>query len=542
MEKLEILILLLTLLVCLNSVAEKIKFPYPIVLVIAGLLFSMAPNLPNMNMNPQLIFLVFLPPLLYEAANNTSWHEFKKWRAVIMFLAIGLVFFNIVVVAAAAHYFIPEFTWPLGFLLGAIISPSDAVAATSATKGLRLPKHVVVILEGESLVNDASALIAYKYALAAVVSGAIFDFSNATLEFIILAGSGVMIGLVIGFIIATIHRNFDNPTMETTISLLVPFVAYLVAEEFEVSGVLAVVACGLYVAWHSSELFSFETRIKISGFWDILIFLLNGLVFILIGLQLPSITSDSQGYSIYQLIGYGLFISVVTILTRIIWMFLASAVAFKIHNIRNPDNKVKRRRWREIFVLSWAGMRGVVSLATALAIPVSLDSGIPFPARDLILFITFIVILVTLVFQGITLPYIVRKLRVEQPLYKQNEEEVGLRIQLLNSSMDYIETELSKRYPDDIVKELIDACEHRRRYFVATNKADNNHQDDKSFVYLRDFFEGEKAVIVHQYKLLNEAHKNNTHSHEVIKIIQEDLDSFSLVIRSRIDANRRVKH
>ena len=198
MEKVELIIALLALLVCLNSIAEKLKFPYPIILVIAGLLFGFAPQLTQINLNPNLVFLVFLPPLLYEAATNTSWYEFKKWRAPILLLAIGLVLFTTVSVAAAAHYFIQGFTWQLGFLLGAVISPPDAVAATSATKGLGLPKHVVAILEGESLVNDASALIAYRYALLVIVGGAIFDFSDATLEFLIVSGTGVAIGLIIG--------------------------------------------------------------------------------------------------------------------------------------------------------------------------------------------------------------------------------------------------------------------------------------------------------------------------------------------------------
>ena len=539
MEKLEILIMLLAVLVGLHSVAEKIKFPYPIVLVIAGLLFGIAPSLPDINMNPNVVFFIFLPPLLYEAANNTSWHEFRKWRRAILFLAIGLVLFTTVSVAAAAHYVIPGFTWQLGFLLGAIVSPPDAVAATSATKGLRLPKHVVAILEGESLVNDASALIAYRYALIAIISGSVFDFSNASLEFLVLSGSGIAIGLVVGFIIATIHRNFNNPTIETTLSILAPFVAYLAAEECDVSGVLAVVSCGLYIAWHSSELFSFETRIKIQGFWDILIFVLNGLVFILIGLQLPNILANSGNHTIWQLLGYGLFISLIAIVVRIGWIFGIASVAFWFEKRTNPEAMSNmRQRWCEVFIISWAGMRGVVSLATALAIPLTLDNGTAFPQRDVILFITFVVILVTLVFQGITLPFFVRKLKVQEPINKFKEDENNLRLEMIGSILNFIDTNLAHKLSTEVIHELKEACEHRRRYFRMSQNQEPDENEIKMARHMREYFEGETAIIAHQRELLIQAHKENSYSSDIIRKIERDLDAFSMVVQTRINHNR----
>jgi len=362
MEKVEILITLMATLVVLNSVAEKLKFPYPIVLVIAGLLFGLSPLLPQISLNPNVVFLIFLPPLLFEAASNTSWNEIKKWRVPILLLAINLVFFTTLGVAAAAHYVIPGFSWQLGFLLGAIVSPPDAVAATSATKGLHLPKHVISILEGESLINDASALIIYRYALISIVGQGVFDFSDASLEFLVVSGSGIAIGLTIGYCIAFIHKNFNNPIMETTISLLTPFICYLIAEEFEVSGVLAVVACGLYMAWHSSELFASKTRLQMKGFWNILIFLLNGLVFILIGLQLPTFIANRNNYSILELIGFGLFISLVVILIRIVWIFAMSFIAFIFYRIKNPQLKIEKTLCKEIFIISWA-RSGIISLS-----------------------------------------------------------------------------------------------------------------------------------------------------------------------------------
>lgn len=538
MERLEILIMLLAVLVGLHSVAEKIKFPYPIVLVIAGLLFGISPSLPDINMNPNVVFFIFLPPLLYEAANNTSWHEFRKWRRAILFLAIGLVLVTTVSVAAAAHYVIPGFTWQLGFLLGAIVSPPDAVAATSATKGLRLPKHVVAILEGESLVNDASALIAYRYALIATISGSVFDFSDAFLEFLVLSGSGIAIGLVVGFVIATIHRNFNNPTIETTLSILAPFVAYLAAEECDVSGVLAVVSCGLYIAWHSSELFSFETRIKIQGFWDILIFLLNGLVFILIGLQLPNILANSGNHTIWQLLGYGLFISLIAIIVRIAWIFVTAGITFYFEQRNSGVVIDMRQRWRETFIISWAGMRGVVSLATALAIPLTLDNGTAFPQRDVILFITFVVILVTLVFQGITLPFFVRKLKVQEPINKFKEDENSLRLEMIGSILNFIETNLANKLSPEVIHELKEACEHRRRYFRISQSEEPDENEIKIARHMREYFEGETAIIAHQRELLIQAHKENSYSSDIIRKIERDLDAFSMVVQTRINHNQ----
>lgn len=537
MLKLEIIIILMAVLVWLNSLASRSKLPYPILLVIAGLFISVIPGLPLIRLNPNVVFLIFLPPLLYEAAYNTSWHDFRKLRRPILFLAIGLVLFTTVGVATVAHYVIPGFTWPLGFLLGAIVSPPDAVAATSVTKHLNLPKRVITILEGESLINDASALIVYRYALIAILGDRGVDFSDATLQFMIVAGSGVFIGLLIGYFIGRIHRSIENPTAETTISLIAPFIAYLIAEIFNVSGVLAVVTTGVYIAWQSPEILSFQTRFKIKGFWDIVVFLLNGFVFIIIGLQLPEILANRGDYSIPQLIGFGLLISFIAIIVRIGWIFPIPIIKYFVTKIKKPKNNATSKKWYELFIISWAGMRGVVSLASAMAIPLTLENGNPFPERNVILFITFVVILVTLVFQGLTLPYIVRKLNVEETGESAKISENQLRLELLKDGLKFIENELNHSLPASVIERLKTSLTDRIE-FVENNLANNISEND---IHRMKYYEGEMALWHHQRKTLIKLHKENTYSDEIIRSVEQDLDVYSMSTHTRLKSIKRRK-
>ncbi|MBC7423083.1 MAG: cation:proton antiporter, partial [Ferruginibacter sp.] len=297
MESFQIVIFIMAILIGLSAFADKLKLPYPILLVGVGLVIGFAPVVPDLALNPEIVFLIFLPPLLYDAAFKTSWHEFKTAIRPISTLAITLVFFTTITVAIAAHYFIPGFSWPLSFVLGAIVSPPDAVAATGIIKGLGLNKKVVTILEGESLVNDASALIAYRYAVAAVTTG-VFVFWKAGLEFLWVAGGGIIAGIVIGYLFIIVHKKIThNSIVETSLTLLAPYIAYLSAEHIHVSGVLAVVCAGLMVTWRAPEIFSYQTRMRTRAVWDTVIFLLNGIIFILIGLQLPVILKEIKGYS-----------------------------------------------------------------------------------------------------------------------------------------------------------------------------------------------------------------------------------------------------
>src|SRR6187402_1697216 len=321
MDEFKVVVFIMAILISLTAIVNRKKFPFPILLVAAGLIIGFVPQLPNLALDPDIVFLIMLPPLLYDAASKTSWHEFRASIRPISALAITLVFFTTVAVAITAYYLIPGFSWPLAFVLGAVVSPPDAVAASGIIKGLGLNKRVITILEGESLVNDASALIAYRYAVMAVTTGT-FVFWKAGLQFLLVAGAGVLIGIVTGYLFVLAYKKItNNPVVETSLTLLAPFVSYLAAEEVHMSGVLAVVSTGLVISWRSPEVFSYQARLRIRGLWDTLIFLLHGFVFILIGLQLPFIIKNLGGYSFSQMLGYGLLISAVTIIVRIIWVF-----------------------------------------------------------------------------------------------------------------------------------------------------------------------------------------------------------------------------
>jgi len=276
MENFYVIIFLLSVLISLSAVIERIKVPQPILLVVAGLLIGFIPALPDLALDPDIIFLIFLPPLLFDAASQTSWHDFKADIRPISALAISLVFFTTIAVAATAHYLVPHFGWPLAFLLGAIISPTDAVAASGIIKGMNLNRRVMTILEGESLVNDASALITYRHALLAVLTGN-FIFWQAGLQFLLVAGGGIVAGIIVGYSLVFVHKKItNNPLVETGLSLLTPYLAYIAAEEMHVSGILSVVTTGLIISWRSPEIFSYQTRMRTRVIWDTIVFLLNG--------------------------------------------------------------------------------------------------------------------------------------------------------------------------------------------------------------------------------------------------------------------------
>jgi CPA1 family monovalent cation:H+ antiporter len=327
MENFSVVIFLLAVLLSLYPLIDKLRLPQPVFLVLIGLLIGLIPFFPNLALDPDVIFLVVLPPLLFDAATQTSWLDFKTNFIQISTLGVSLVFFTVVAVAITAHFVIPDFSWPLAFLLGAIVSPPDAVASSGIIKGLGLNKKVISILEGESLINDASALVAYRYALIASITGS-FIFWKAGLQFLWTAGGGIGIGLLLGYLLILLHKRIDNyPVVETGLSLLTPFLSYLAAEQLHTSGILAVVSTGILISWRSQEIFSYETRMQIKGVWETLIFLMNGFVFILIGLQLPNILKRLSGYSFWELIVYGLAVATSTILIRIRWVFGSASLS-----------------------------------------------------------------------------------------------------------------------------------------------------------------------------------------------------------------------
>jgi monovalent cation/hydrogen antiporter len=413
-ETLLYVISLLFAVMLLVILGQKLRIAYPVFLVIGGLVVSLIPGAPHPAISPDLIFLIFLPPLLYEAAWYTSWPSFWKMRWPIGLHGFGLVIVTSVIVAFLSEKLIPRFTLSIGLLLGGIISPPDAVAASSVLKLFKIPKKVKTILEGESLVNDASSLTVFRFAAAAVISGT-FIMHKAALSFVFVTVMGIAIGLVIGQIIFYIHSKLffsTTPNIATALTLITPYIMYLTAEHFHCSGVLAVVSGGLFLSSRSRDILNYKARLQSAGVWHTLAFILNGLIFILIGLQLPLIVNGLKYYSISEGIRYGLIISGLIIIIRLMWVFGATYLPLLFNKKLRREGL--RPNPREIFLIGWAGMRGVVSLASALAIPVTFANGNEFPERDLVLFISFVVILVTLVLQGLTLPWVIKQLKLTE--------------------------------------------------------------------------------------------------------------------------------
>lgn len=411
MENYTIVIFILALMIGLSAVADKIKLPYPILLISAGIAIGFIPELPNIEINPEIIFLIFLPPLLYDAAFNISFTEFKTNINTIGTLAISLVFLTATAIAVAAKYLIPGMSWQLAFVLGSILSATDAVAAMSITKGLGLSKKTNTILEGESLLNDASALVAYRFAVAAV-TGTAFVIWEATIAFAFLLAGGFAVGFLMGKILAFIlGRVQDNIAVTISFMLLMPFVTYLIAEELHVSGVIAVVILGLGISRFSNKIFPESLKMQSKSIWDIIIFLLNGLIFIFIGLQFPYVMSRIDENQLLPLVGYAFIITIVALLLRMSRVFLQQFSLKK--NFQHKKRKVSEQAlldFKSSLIISWSGMRGIVSLAIAIGLPMTLSDGTPFPLRDTIIFISVVVVLFTLIGQGLTLPWIVRKL------------------------------------------------------------------------------------------------------------------------------------
>jgi CPA1 family monovalent cation:H+ antiporter len=402
----------------LGLLARKLRIAYPILLVLGGLLLGLIPGLPRVRLNPEFIFLFLLPPLLFPAALFTSWRDFRENLRPILLLAVGLVLFTTVTVGWLAHYFL-GLPLAAGFVLGAIVSPPDAIAVTAIAERLSVPRRIVAILKGESLVNDATALVAFRFAVAAVFTGS-FSLTRASGQFFIVGIGGLLIGLAVGWIVTRFHKHVDDPPIEVTVSLLTPFAAYLAAERLGVSGVLAVVTAGLFLGWRAPEITTSRTRLHAGPFWNMIEFLLNGFVFILIGLQLPQSLRALSSHSVAQLAWYAIVVSFAVILIRILWVFPATylpRVIFKNIRARDPYPA-----WQHVAVVAWTGMRGVVSLAAALALPYTTENGAPFPGRDLILFLTFVVILATLVVQGLSLPFLILGLGIKDDKAAQKEE------------------------------------------------------------------------------------------------------------------------
>lgn len=432
-----VFLLLLLFVVAFAALARKIEVPYPIVLVVAGLILGFIPGIPRITLSPDFIFLVVLPPLLYSAAWFTSWRDFSYNIVSILSLAFGLVGFTVIGVAAAANWSFAPFDLRLGLVLGAVVATTDAIAATSIAKRVGLPRRIVDILEGESLVNDATGLLALEFAVAIVVQGQTPTIASGLLRLIYLTAAGLGVGLIIAVVVQRIERYLDDGPIETNLSILVPYAAYLGAERLKASGVLAVVACGLYLGRRSTGLFSPTVRLQAYGFWNSLTFGLNGLVFVLIGLQLPMVLAGIRDFSFRTLLLYGGLFSALVIALRLIWVFPGAYISGFIRR-RVFHQEQDWPSGRSVFVVGWTGMRGVIALVAALSLPENLANGTPFPQRNLIIFLTFCVIFVTLVLQGLTLPALIRALGLAGTGGANQEEEEARRA-MLEAALKFIQ-------------------------------------------------------------------------------------------------------
>jgi Na+/H+ antiporter len=503
----------------LNVIARWLDVPYPIPLVLGGVAIGLLPGMPEIELDPDLVLLVFLPPLLYSAAFFSDLRALRANLRPISLTAIGLVLATIGVVAVLAHEVI-GLTWPMAFALGAIVSPTDPVASTAIMRRLGAPRRLVNMIEGESLVNDATALVAYRVAVAAAVGGT-FSAVGAGLEFLGAAAGGIAIGLAVGYAVAEIRHRLDDTPTELTISLLTAYAAFIPADELGLSGVLAAVTTGLYLGWRAPEIASPQTRLQGFALWEMLVFLLNATLFILVGLQLPVIVDGLQGRGAGEVIGYSALVCATVIGARFVWVF---TVPYLIRALdRRPQQRARRASARQRIVAGWTGIRGAVSLAAALALPLQTDAGAPLPDRDLILFITFAVILVTLVGQGLTLPALIRRLGVREDGAEEQEEELRARLVASRAALERLDELVSEDWTrDETVERVRGMYQFRQRRFkVRAGKLDDEDGiEDRSLAYQRLMHE----LYLVQRTALVELRNAGTISNEVMHRVERELD------------------
>ena len=523
-------VFLIMIILALVMLANKLRLAYPIVLVIGGLLLSFSSLFSKITIDPELVFFIFLPPLLYEAAWQVSWKEFWKWRRVIMSFAFPIVIITSCVVALASYAIIPGFTLALGFLLGGIVSPPDAISSTTILRQVKAPKLLTSIIEGESLLNDASSLIVFRFALAAVITGQ-FHFQQAALSFVMVIVMGVMIGVAIGFIFYAIHRWLPTTTsIEIILTLITPYCMYYTAEQFHFSGVLAVVSGGLLLSSKRQTMLNYRSRIEGINVWTNIVFVLNGLIFFLIGLQLPSIINQLGDISLGRAIWYGLAISLVLIVARLLCTFGASLFTrFMSHFITVAD---PNPGWRGPIIFGWAGMRGVVSLAAALSIPLLIDEGRAFPYRNLILFITFIVILVTLVLQGLTLPWVIRKVNLEDNrLIPEQKQEIIIQKKMAQYSLQYLNEKYDGKLPEN---EHLNNLQARFKIDMKLLSEELEKIDHTNENALRNFQSIYLELLEYQRKLLKEMNRRAEFDEELIRKYLSLIDLEEFKIREKL--------
>lgn len=503
----------------LNALANWLGVPYPIPLVLGGLLLGLAPGLPDVQLDPDLVLLVFLPPLLYAAAFFADLHALRVDARVISLQAIGLVLATACVVAVIGHELL-ELTWPMAFALGAIVSPTDPAAATAIMRRVGAPRRLVNILEGESLFNDATALVALKVAVAAAIGEGV-SAGETVLDFFAEAGGGIAIGLAVAFVIGEVRRRVSDINTELTISLASAYGAFVPADQVGASGVLAAVTCGIYLGWRAREIATPEARLQADGLWNVLSFLLNAALFILIGLQLPVIVDGLDGRRGWELAGDAAAVCAAVIGVRFLYNFVITALIRTLD--RRASQRARRANWQSRVVGGWSGMRGAVSLAAALALPLTDETGAPLPGRELILFITFVLILVTVVGQGLTLPWLIRRLGVVESSDEEDREELRARMAIAHAALarvDELEAE------DWTISESLDRVRQLynfrlRRFKARAGKIELEEDiEDRSLRYQRLMHE----LYGVQRNTLVELRNNGDISTDVMRRIEREVD------------------
>jgi Na+/H+ antiporter len=503
----------------LNALANRLTVPYPITLVLGGLVLGLFPGIPDITLSPDLVLLVFLPPLLYASAFFYDLRSLRNDARVITLNAVGMTLATAAVVGVVAHE-VMDLPWAVSFALGAIVSPTDPAAATAIMRRVGAPRRMVNVLEGESMVNDAAALLVYKVAVAAAIGEGV-SASHTVLQFFGDVAGGVAIGFVVGWAIAEIRKRVSDVNTELTISLFSAYGAFIPADQLGVSGVLAVVTCGLVLGFRAPEIASPESRMQGYALWSILTFLLNATLFILIGLQLPAIVDGLSGEPAGQVVGYAAVVCGVVIAMRFLWINTLTVVIRTLD--RRESQRARRSTWRERTIGAWSGMRGAVSLAAALALPIHTNSGEPFPGRDLILFITFSLILVTVVGQGLTLPLVIRRLGLVEDGADEESEELKARLVIAKAALDRVDELEGEEWTRDGTIERVRALyRYRKRRFAARagKIEDEDGLEEGSLAYQRmmhEIYAVQRAELV---RLRNQ----RAISAEVMRRVERELD------------------
>ena len=497
----------------------KLRIPYPILLVLGGLALGFAPGLPAIDLPPDLVLVGVLPPLLYGAAFFTSLRDLRANVRPVGLLAVGLVLLTMVVVAVVAHTIVPGLPWAAAFVLGAVVSPTDPIASTAIMQRLGVPRRIVSVVEGESLVNDGTALVAYRFAVVAAVSGT-FSLWEAGISFVLNVAGGIAVGLGVGWLVRQVRRRLDFPPAEVTISLLTGYFAYIPAELLGVSAVIAAVTAGVYLGWHTPELTTAEVRLMGESAWEIVTFMLNALLFTLIGLQLPGILDELDAYSTADLLWWAAAVWLTVVLARWLWVYPAAWLPRRLsRRIRERDPMPPTSA---LALISLTGMRGGVSLAAALAIPLTTDAGEPFPGRSLILFLTFAVIFGTLVVQGLTLPAVIRLLRLEDDGEEEGRELAQARIHAADAALARLEQLTSEDWVrEDTAERIRGGYGFRQSRFTAwLDSGDDGSIEARSL----DFQRLRRELLAAERAAVHELRRAGAISDEVARRVERDLD------------------